>query len=68
MAYSDFTLEQIVTQFDFKTDNSNDYFAATKPASISDLLRQTLEKRTARALFIATEKARAEMLTAPILL
>ncbi len=67
MAYNEFTLEQVEAQFGLTIDTQGDYFAA-EPAVISDLLRQTLAKRAARALAIGNEKARSEMLIAPILL
>ncbi len=68
MAYSDFTLEQVTTQFSLTLNTYEDYFASVPAAPISDLLRQTLARRTARAIAMGNEKARSELLIVPILL
>ena len=68
MAYSDFTLEAAEAQFELTIETQGDYFAETPPVTISDLLRQTLARRTARAIAMGNEKARSELLIVPILL
>ena len=68
MAYSDFTLDMVETEFRLTIDTTGDYFAETPPVVISGLLRETLLRRTTRAIAMGNEKARSELLIVPILL
>ena len=68
MAYSDFTLDMVETQFGLDTDDASNYFAAVPPAVLSDNLRRYLEKYTQLALRSGSEKARSEFIITPIML
>ena len=68
MAYSDFTLRRVETQFGLTTSTALDYFAPVAPVLLSDWLREHLTKRSPLALAIGSEKARSELLIMPILL
>ena len=68
MAYSDFTLRRVETQFGLITNTTIDYFAPVAPVPISDWLREHLAKRLPLALAIGSEKARSELLIMPVLL
>ncbi|MBW4642111.1 MAG: hypothetical protein KME23_03690 [Goleter apudmare HA4340-LM2] len=68
MAYSDFTLANFKKNFNIHVDEKNDLFADVEPINISDKLTNTLAETTELALAINTEKARSEMIIAPILL
>lgn len=68
MAYSDFTLNQIKTKFNLDIDESQDLFANIDKVEISSFLKELLQENIPLALAIHTEKARSEMLVAPILI
>ncbi|MBO3459016.1 hypothetical protein G7B40_010120 [Aetokthonos hydrillicola Thurmond2011] len=68
MAYSDFTLSKFKKDFNIHIDEEIDLFANAEPVQISDTLKTSLEETTELALAINTEKARSEMIIAPILL
>jgi hypothetical protein len=68
MAYNDFTLEALKEQFGLRTDEQGDYFAQVPPVTISESLRRHLSKYVPLALNIGTEKARSELIIAPVLL
>ncbi|MCU0338826.1 MAG: hypothetical protein MUE30_02995 [Spirosomaceae bacterium] len=68
MAYSKFTLEMVVESFDLKLNYIPSIFLdAVSTVPVSDILRKTLERNTIKALRINTEKARSELIVAPIL-
>ena len=68
MAYSDFTLDMVETQFGLTINDTGDYFAATPPAILSQHLRRQLERYTPLALRSGSEKARSELIIMPIML
>jgi len=68
MAYSDFTLDRIVSDFGIDVIESRDYFADRPVVTPPDCLAQFLQINTPIAVAINTEKARSEMIIAPILL
>jgi hypothetical protein len=68
MAYNDFTLDALKRQFDLRTDEGSDLFGQVAPVSISHLLRETLRESVPLALDISTEKARSELIIAPVLM
>ena len=68
MAYSDFTLEQVTTQFGLATDGTQDYFASAKPAVLSEARRIHFERYAPLALRSGSEKARSELLIMPVML
>ena len=68
MAYSKFTLTQALETFGLVTDDTRDLFPDVVPVEPSALLRETLEQNVAVARRIATEKARSELIVAPVLM
>ena len=68
MAYSDFTLEKVQKAFDLTISEDLDLFANVPLLEPSPLLTEFLGDNAQLALKINTEKARSEMIIAPILL
>jgi len=68
MSYKDFTLEQINQIFAVSIQSNLDVFSTQKqPVQMSPAFVSQLEYSTTLALAINTEKARSEMIIAPIL-
>ncbi len=67
MAYSDFTLEMAIEQFGLELRDRLGLFRNIQPRSPSDLLQATLAENTPLALASNTEKARSELIIAPLL-
>jgi len=67
MGYSDFTLKDVKTKFGLSTMEYLSLFDGVPDVAPSDLLGRTLHRVTALAVAISTEKAKSELLTAPIL-
>lgn len=67
MPYSDFTIEDLKSKFNLKIERRVELFPAVEPVSPSPLLREVLEENLPLALEIDTEKARSELIVAPIL-
>ncbi len=68
MAYSDFDLQTARERFGLSLLEDVDLFADVAEVSPGDRLRQTLEDWAPAALAMNTEKARSEMIIAPILM
>ena len=69
MAYSDFkTIAQAQEKFDLEIDPSKQLFENIEPLEVSDFLQQTIQRNLFVANAVNTEKARSELLIAPILL
>ena len=68
MSYSDFTLDKVQKAFDLTISENQDLFANIPQLEPSPLLREFLQDNAQLALKINTEKARSEMIIAPILL
>jgi len=68
MAYSDFTLKQVKTEFNLQTIGDQDIFPQTPSLKISPYLKETLNRNVPLALAINTEKARSELIIINILL
>ncbi len=68
MAYSDFSLEGAVKTFELKYSEVADLFGKEPNLECSPLLAETLKRSVPLALASNTEKSRAEMITAPILI
>jgi hypothetical protein len=69
MAYSDFTsLNHLKQQFGLTIHEGTDLFATVPERPMSDALRMMLKDNIPLALAIDTEKARSEMIIAPILI
>jgi hypothetical protein len=67
MAYSDFTITRVKQQFGLTVNESLDLFTQVKPVLPSELLSLTLKEYLPLATAINTEKARSELLIAPVL-
>jgi hypothetical protein len=68
MSYSDFTLEKVQKIFNLFIKEEQELFTEIKPLEPSSMLKEFLQKNANLALKINTEKARSEMIIAPILL
>lgn len=67
MAYIDFTLAKVKQAFGLTLEEPLSLFAEVSAVAPSTLLTQTLAENTFLATAIGTEKARSELLIAPIL-
>ena len=68
MAYSDFKLQEVVRKFGLTINEKVDLFADTPERESSTILDAILKTNIALALAINTEKARSEMIIAPVLI
>lgn len=68
MAYSDFTLDKVSKIFALTISEKVDLFSKLPELDISEALVETLRENLPLALAINTEKARSEMIIAPILI
>lgn len=68
MAYSDFTLEKARKSFDLTISEKDDLFSGVDTLEPTAPLQEFLRENAPLALQINTEKARSEMIIAPILL
>ena len=67
MSYSNFSLEQVKQTFNLKTIEEFEIFAEVEPLKSSELLNQILRDNFPIAIASNSEKARSEMIIAPIL-
>lgn len=68
MAYSDFKLQEVVKKFGLTINEKVDLFTDTPERESSTILDAILKTNIALALAINTEKARSEMIIAPVLI
>lgn len=68
MGFSNFKLADVVKKFQLKINRETDLFADTPEVAKSEHLEFVLTNHLTLAININTEKARSEMITAPILL
>lgn len=68
MSYSQFTLATVKKTFDLNTSEKADIFAGASPVKCSEYLAETLQYNVPLALASNSEKARSEMIIAPILI
>ena len=68
MSYSNFSLDLLKERFNLQINNSKELFAEVEGVSISQWLKETLQLNYPLAIAIHTEKARSEMIVAPVLL
>ncbi|MBC8136202.1 MAG: hypothetical protein H8F28_09975 [Fibrella sp.] len=68
MTYSDFTLSLAISKFGLTLDMDTDLFSTVPPLPPGELLQQTLQYNAPLAIAISTEKARSELLIAPVLM
>lgn len=67
MVYSDFTLESACRAFGLKLDHHQDLHAEIEEAPVGEQLQAILQENVSLATSIHTEKARSELIVAPIL-
>lgn len=67
MAYSDFTLNDIKQKFQITVDEETDLFSSVKEAEPDAWLNSVLDETLQLALKIGSEKARSELIIAPVL-
>lgn len=67
MSYSDFTLSDLRKQFHLVVEEVSDLFETVREAELPPFLLNTLERNLPLAAKLSTEKARSELLIAPIL-
>lgn len=67
MAYSDFTLAELKTRFHLSVDEDSNLFADTPEADLPPALAETLARYLPLAVNVNTEKARSELIIAPVL-
>jgi hypothetical protein len=68
MAYSDFALPDLITRFQLIVIEDREIFSQVPPVAVPPFLGDTLQENAPLALAIHTEKARSEMIIAPILI
>jgi len=68
VSYSDFTIDLVKQRFGLHLEEGRDLYASVAPVQTSSLLRETLAENVPLALAISTEKARSELIIAPVLL
>jgi hypothetical protein len=68
MAYSDFTLDSALRSLELTLREREDVFADVDEFEVGPSLRATMDENTPLAMAIHTEKARSELIVAPILL
>ncbi len=67
MSYSAFTLKTVKQAFHLTIDEAHDLFAHAPATAVSETLRETLRYTLPLALASNTEKARSELIIAPLL-
>ena len=67
MSYGEFTLSKLESEFNLILKERVEIFKTIKPAIPSQLLQETLKENIPLALEIDTEKARSELIIAPIM-
>jgi hypothetical protein len=68
MPYSQFTLKSLVVDFNLNLEEKTQLFPNIQPVLPTELLSMTLQESLPLATAINSEKARSEMIIAPILL
>ncbi|MGB3295802.1 MAG: hypothetical protein WBB01_22690 [Phormidesmis sp.] len=68
MAYGNFTLDQLIEQFDLSFQEVPGLFASVPRVEGSDFLKMTLAEGLDLAVALSTEKARSELITMPVML
>src|SRR4051794_16188381 len=67
MAYSSFTLQKVMQDFHITADATRDLFGTVAPVTVGATTRQVVEDNLPLTLLIANEKARSELIVAPVL-
>jgi hypothetical protein len=66
--YGEFSIEEVKARFRLRIAETEEYFANIPPVVVSDFLIQMLAENIPLAVAISTEKARSELIIAPVLL
>jgi len=67
MAYSDFTLQEVVQRFQLVLEEQHNLFGIVPEVIPGDFLCAILDENVPLALALSTEKARSELMIAPVL-
>jgi hypothetical protein len=67
MAYSDFTIAELNQRFQLEIDEPSDLFAAVAEVDLPPTLSETLDRYRPLAVNANTDKARSELMIAPVL-
>ncbi len=67
MAYSNFTIEEVIKAFQLETNEAADISSRLEPVSLSAHLTTALAKKVPLALAIGTEKASSELIVTDVL-
>ena len=67
MAYSDFTLQEVTQRFQLVIEEQLNLFGAVPEVTVGDFLDAILDENVPLALALSTEKARSELMIAPVL-
>ncbi len=68
MSYSNFSLDLLKERFNLQIKNDKELFADVEGVAVSHWLKETLQQNYPLAIAIHTEKARSEMIVAPVLI
>ncbi|CAK0775004.1 conserved hypothetical protein [Gammaproteobacteria bacterium] len=68
MPYSSFTVRKVQKEFGVQIIEQTELFSHISPHDISEHLKETLSDNVALAISINTEKARSELIIAPVLI
>lgn len=68
MPYGEFTIEEVKARFQLRIAETQEHFADIPPVQVSDFLTGMLAENIPLAVAISTEKARSELIIAPVLL
>lgn len=68
MPYGEFSIEEVKARFQLRIAETAEYFADIPSVAVSDFLTQMLAENIPLAVAISTEKARSELIIAPVLL
>lgn len=68
MPYSNFTVKKVQKEFGVQIIEQTELFSHINPHNISDHLKETLFDNVSLAISINTEKARSELIIAPVLI
>jgi hypothetical protein len=66
--YSEFSIDEVKSRFKLRIAETEEYFANVPPIQVSDFLIRMLAENIPLAVAISTEKARSELIIAPVLL
>lgn len=68
MSYSNFSLDLLKERFGLRISSDKELFSDIEGVDVSSWLKETLQQNYPVAIAIHTEKARSEMIVAPVLL